>query len=63
MYKTRVRDGDVEQATLKRKLDKDWTGRTVKMRVRDKDGVMQAGTLGAVAMASTSLQSEGWKER
>jgi cytolysin-activating lysine-acyltransferase len=41
-----IGDGDVVQAMLKRKLEKDWTSRTVKMRVRDKAGVMQVGTLG-----------------
>ena len=42
-----VGEQQVIQAMLKRKMEKDWTGRQVKMKVRDKTGVMRVGVLSA----------------
>jgi cytolysin-activating lysine-acyltransferase len=42
-----IGEGSVVQAMLKRKMDAEWQGRPVKMRVRDKAGVMRVGTLAA----------------
>lgn len=42
-----VGEQQVIQAMLKRKMEKDWTGRQVKMKVRDKMGVMRVGVLSA----------------
>jgi hemolysin-activating ACP:hemolysin acyltransferase len=41
-----IGEGKMIQAMLKRKMDQDWKGRPVKMRVRDKAGVMRVGMLG-----------------
>lgn len=42
-----VGEQQVIQAMLKRKMEKDWSGRQVKMKVRDKTGVMRVGVLSA----------------
>ena len=42
------------QTMLKRKMAKDWAGRQVKMKVRDKTGVMRVGVL-----SKTALQASG----
>ncbi len=40
-----VGEQQVIQAMLKRKMETDWAGRPVKMKVRDKTGVMRVGVL------------------
>ncbi len=40
-----IGEGMMIQAMLKRKMDQDWNGRQVKMRVRDKAGDLRVGTL------------------
>ena len=42
-----VGEPQMVQAMLRRMAEKDWQGRQVKMKARDKDGVLRVGLLGA----------------